>query len=59
LFQGERATGYGPALMNTLFGQKSSSKMLQSIAPTGALWEKECMEVEDNVESPKRAKLQP
>jgi len=30
---GERATGYGVALLNTLFGDSSSSRMLQSIAP--------------------------
>ena len=33
LFQGERATGYGVALLVTLFGKASSSKLLQSIAP--------------------------
>ncbi|XP_020628724.1 probable aminopeptidase NPEPL1 [Orbicella faveolata] len=30
---GERATGYGVALLVTLFGKASSSKLLQSIAP--------------------------
>ncbi|KAL4234571.1 putative aminopeptidase npepl1 [Mactra antiquata] len=45
---GDRATGYGPALLNTLFGRSSSNKLLQSIAPPTALWEKDGMEVEDN-----------
>jgi len=33
-FQGERATGYGVALLLTLFGGHTDSKLLQSIAPT-------------------------
>ena len=34
LFQGERATGYGVALLNTLFGSYSSNNMLNDIAPS-------------------------
>jgi hypothetical protein len=37
---GERATGYGVALLNTLFGESSQSSILQMIAPI--------MEVEPN-----------
>jgi len=33
LLQGERATGYGVALLNTLFGKFSQSEMLQQLAP--------------------------
>lgn len=32
--QGERATGYGVALLPTLFGEHSESALLQRIAPT-------------------------
>lgn len=56
---GDRATGYGPALLNTLFGQKSSSKLLQSIAPPMPMWEREGMEVEENNDNSKKAKLSP
>ena len=31
--QGERATGYGVALLNTLFGSSSSSSLLQAVSP--------------------------
>lgn len=31
--QGDRATGYGVALLNTLFGKFSGSKLLQAAAP--------------------------
>ena len=31
--QGERATGYGVALLNTIFGQLSHNALLQQIAP--------------------------
>ena len=34
MFQGERATGYGVALLNTLFGSYSSNNMLNDIAPS-------------------------
>ncbi|KAH3769018.1 probable aminopeptidase NPEPL1 [Dreissena polymorpha] len=34
----DRATGYGPALLNTLFGGKSSSALLQAIAPPTGIW---------------------
>lgn len=53
---GDRATGYGPALMNTLFGQKSSNKLLQSIAPPLFL-DREQMEVEENMDNNKKARL--
>jgi hypothetical protein len=33
LLAGERATGYGVALLNTLFGDSSESTILQRIAP--------------------------
>ena len=33
LLQGERATGYGVALLNTLFGQYSKSALLREICP--------------------------
>lgn len=52
---GDRATGYGPALLNTLFGQKSSNKLLQSIAPPISMWEQ--MEVEETEESAKKLKV--
>ncbi|XP_045192143.2 probable aminopeptidase NPEPL1 isoform X2 [Mercenaria mercenaria] len=55
---GDRATGYGPVLLNTLFGGKSSNKLLQLIAPPMPLWEREGMEVEENTDSSKKAKLQ-
>ena len=32
-FQGERATGYGVALLNTLFGSYSANPILQAVAP--------------------------
>lgn len=32
--QGERATGYGVALLSTLFGKYSKCPLLQSIAPS-------------------------
>lgn len=54
-FQGDRATGYGPALLNTLFGQKSSSKLLQSIAPPISMWEQ--MEIEETEENTKKMKV--
>ncbi|XP_052819077.1 probable aminopeptidase NPEPL1 [Mya arenaria] len=56
---GDRATGYGPALLNILFGAKSSNPLLQGLAPPGVIWERECMEVEDDVPSLKKVKLQP
>lgn len=56
--QGDRATGYGPVLLNTLFGGKSSNKLLQSIAPPLPLWEREGMEVEENTDNNKKPKLQ-
>lgn len=52
---GDRATGYGPALLNTLFGQKSSSKLLQSIAPPISMWEQ--MEIEETEENTKKMKV--
>ena len=33
-YSGERATGYGVALLNVLFGSASDSAMLQSAAPS-------------------------
>lgn len=54
--QSDRATGYGPALMNTLFGEKSSNKLLRSIAPPLVLGDQMEMEM-DNTESPKKVKL--
>ncbi len=32
-YAGDRATGYGVALLNTLFGSSSQSAMLRGIAP--------------------------
>lgn len=32
-FQGERATGYGVALLTTLYGQRSHNSLLQAMAP--------------------------
>jgi hypothetical protein len=33
LFQGERSTGYGVALLNVLFGKFSASKLLKNACP--------------------------
>lgn len=33
ILQGERATGYGIALLTTLFGQYTKQSLLKSIAP--------------------------
>lgn len=54
VFSGERGTGYGVALLNTLFGQSSGSTMLQSLAPPLSL----CDGINNHEESAsKRIKL--
>ena len=36
--QGERGTGYGVALLLSLFGNDSDNALLNSVAPTGGQW---------------------
>ncbi|XP_033096251.1 probable aminopeptidase NPEPL1 isoform X2 [Anneissia japonica] len=43
-YSGERATGYGVALLLSLFGRASESKLLQSVSPLGSLVEDQLVE---------------
>ncbi|KAL5014163.1 hypothetical protein ScPMuIL_008433, partial [Solemya velum] len=53
---GERATGYGVALLSTLFGRFSSSEIIQSIAPSVVLCD--AMETDiENSDSVKKMKV--
>ena len=38
VFQGERGTGYGVALLLSLFGNNSDNPLLKSVAPTTQVW---------------------
>ena len=39
---GERATGYGVALLSTLFGDLSESSFLKTLAPSSVLQNGQC-----------------
>ena len=52
VYSGERATGYGVALLNTLFGSYSSNNMLNDIAPF-LTCKKEVEGVEPSAKKPK------
>ena len=54
--QGERATGYGVALLASLFGNRSSNSLLRLIGPKGAVNNGQAME-QDTIEGSKRMKL--
>jgi len=53
---GERATGYGVALLASLFGNRSSNSLLRLIGPKGAVNNGQAME-QDTIEGSKRMKL--
>lgn len=49
--QGERATGYGVALMTTLFGSLSNNSLIKSIAPPFS-------EIETDEQASKKRKIE-
>lgn len=54
VFVGERATGYGVALLTTLFGCYSQSRLLRSIAPDSRLDGKNGNGVDENNSAPNK-----
>lgn len=57
VFIGERATGYGVALLTTLFGQLSHSPMLQQVAPSITVTEAMDTDTNDYSDNNKKMRL--
>ncbi|CAL1538179.1 unnamed protein product [Lymnaea stagnalis] len=56
-YSGERATGYGVALLTALFGDRSLNSLLRLIGPSGVVVNNGIAMEEDEEDGPKRLKL--